>query len=203
MKVGTGTACHLCTNHGISDVSLPNVQAIVVTKPQNNSTTKTRTKWRQQSHIPQRTSIEVDHSFAKMMNMKLITAAAFKRKSRPATAALEESLRVDEHLTPMQRKIMRHSPEGESSSNTSSSYGISSLSREMENLEHALTFPTIEWSFDDDIKVASEGGTPSNDDECIQSRQNLNTVCVPPATLQTTSCLLSKKTTYCLLSKNA
>jgi hypothetical protein len=138
-----------------------------------------------------------------MMNMKLITAAAFKRKSRPATAALEESLRVDEHLTPMQRKIMRHSPEGESSSNTSSSYGISSLSREMENLEHALTFPTIEWSFDDDIKVASEGGTPSNDDECIQSRQNLNTVCVPPATLQTTSCLLSKKTTYCLLSKNA
>jgi hypothetical protein len=144
----------------------------------------------QKKTIEQSMSIEVDHSLSKMVNMKLIKAT-FKRKNRPATAALE-SLRVDEHLAPMQRKKRRHTLEDESSSSKSSPHGMSSLWREMENLEHAFAFPTIEWSFDDNIRVASEGGSPSNDAERIQSRWSLNTACVPPTALQTTSCLLSK-----------
>jgi hypothetical protein len=131
-------------------------------------------------------------SLKTMMNMKL-TTTAFKRKN-PATAALEESLRVDELLAPMQRKRRRHSLEGDSSSNKSSPYSMSGIWRETEKLEQTLAFPTIEWSFDDDISIASERG-PSNDNESIQSRESLNSAtCLDPAVLQITSSrLLSKK----------
>jgi hypothetical protein len=129
-----------------------------------------------------------------MMNMKL-TSTAFKRKN-PATAALEESLRVDELLAPMQRKRRRHSLEDESSSNKSSLYAMSSIWRETEKLEQTLAFPTIEWTFDDDISVANERGSPVNDDnECIQNRESPNSAtCLDPAFPQISPPrLLSKK----------
>jgi hypothetical protein len=133
------------------------------------------------------------HSFTTMMNMKL-TTTAFKRNSRPATTALEESLHEDERLAPTQRKRMRYSLEGDKTSNKSSPatheafLRFSDFWRELEDLEHTSTFPTIEWSFDDDIRVATERGSTSNHDVCIQSRQSLNTAC--PA-----NCLLSSKNT--------
>jgi hypothetical protein len=138
-------------------------------------------------------SNKVVHSLTTMMNMKL-TATAFKRKN-PATAALEESLRVDELLAPMQRKRRRQSLEGDCCSNKISPYGMSGIWRETEKLENTLAFPTIEWSFDDDVSIASERGVPFNDDECIQSRQSPNSAtCLNPAALQITSPrLLSKK----------
>jgi hypothetical protein len=128
-----------------------------------------------------------------MMNMKL-TSTAYKRKN-PATAALEESLRVDELLAPMQRKRRRHSLEGDSSSNKSSLYGMSSIWRETEKLEQTLAFPTIEWSFDDDINIANELGSPVNDNECNISRESPNSAtCLDPAALKICSPrLLSKK----------
>ena len=138
-------------------------------------------------------STKVVHSLTTMMNMKL-TTTAFKRKN-PATAALEESLRVDELLAPMQRKRRRQSLESDSSSNKITPYGMSAIWRETEKLENTCAFPTIEWSFDDDISIASERGIPFNDDGCIQSRQNPNSAtCLASAALQITSSrFLSKK----------
>jgi hypothetical protein len=137
-------------------------------------------------------SIKVVHSLTTMMNMKL-TTTAFKRKN-PATAALEESLRTDELLAPMQRKRRRHSLQGDSSTSKNSPYGMSCLWRETEKLERTFAFPTIEWSFDDDISVPSERGSTFNDDVSIQSRQSPNTACLASAALQTTSSrLLGKK----------
>jgi hypothetical protein len=138
-------------------------------------------------------SNKVAYSLTTMMNMKL-TTTAFKRKN-PATAALEESLRVDELLAPMQRKRRRQSLDGESSINKISPYGMSAIWRETEKLENALAFPTIEWSFDDDISIATEMGTPFNNTECIQRRQSPNSAtCLDPAALQIISPrLLSKK----------
>jgi hypothetical protein len=138
-----------------------------------------------------------------MMNMKL-TTTAFKRKNRPATAALEDSLRVDELLAPMQRKRRRHSLEDESSNIQSSPYSLSSLWRETEKLENTIAFPTIEWSFDDDISVGGERGTTFNDDQCIQSRESPNTACLAPTALQTSSCnLLSKKSSNLARTKSS
>jgi hypothetical protein len=122
--------------------------------------------------------------------MKL-TKTAFKRKRRPATGALEESLHADEHLELMQRKRRRNSLKCNSSTSKNTPYSMSSLWRATEDLEHSLAFPTIEWSFDDDIRGASERGSTSNDDECIQSRHSHNTACLALPALQT-SCLLSK-----------
>jgi hypothetical protein len=143
---------------------------------------------RKEKNNPTKHAIKVVHSLTTMMNMTLTTTTtAFKRKSLPATVALEEALHVDE-LPPMQGK-RRRSMEG----NNSNPYGMPDLWRETEKLERTFAFPTIEWSFDDDISVASERrGSTFNDVECIQSRKTLKT-CLAPAALQATSCLLSKK----------
>jgi hypothetical protein len=160
---------------------------ILDSKLRKNSITKTNhSKDLQSMHI------KVVHSLTTMMSTKL-TTTAFKRKSWPATTALEESLSVDEDLTPMQRKKTRYSLEGDNSSK-SGPYGMSSLWREMEDLEHTSAFPTIEWSFDDDIRVASERGSTSKYDGWIRSRHFLKTACLAPAALKTTACLLSEKT---------
>jgi hypothetical protein len=134
-------------------------------------------------------STKAVHYFTTMMNMKL-TATALERSSRPATTALEQSLRVDERMAQMQRKRMRYSLEGDNSSK--SPYGMSGFWREMEDLEHTSAFPSVEWSFDDDIRVASELGSTSNDDGCIQNRHSLNTTSVAPAALAASAKTQSK-----------
>jgi alpha-ketoglutarate-dependent taurine dioxygenase len=134
------------------------------------------------------------HSFTAMMNMKL-TTTAFERNSRPATTALEESLREDDRLAPMQQKRMRYSlEEGDKTSNKSSPYGMLGFWRELEDLEHTSAFPTIEWSFDNDIRVANERGSTSNHDVRLQktpeSKYCVSGPCGTPA-----NCLLSSKNT--------
>jgi hypothetical protein len=101
--------------------------------------------------------------------MKL-TTTAFKRKARPATAALEESLRLDEHQAPLERKRRRHAEPHSLNRDNASPYGMSALRRETERLEHSFAFPVIEWCFDDDSAVASERGSLADDDACIESR---------------------------------
>lgn len=134
------------------------------------------------------------HPLTTMMNTTMLTATAFKRKN-PATAALEEALRVDDLLIPMQRKRRRQSLEGDScNSSKSNPYGMLGIWRETEKLDQSCAFPTIEWSFDDDTSVVSERGSPCDDDECIQSWLSPNTACLAPAALQKSSSrLLSKK----------
>jgi hypothetical protein len=97
-----------------------------------------------------------------MLPMKL-TTTAFKRKSCPATSALEDALRQDEQQSRMQGKRPRLEALVCKEEPSTTPYSMSGLFREATKLEHAISFPTIEWCFDDDD--ANDDDSDDDDDE--------------------------------------